>query len=249
MDDNPHLTIILPTYNEAENIAELIPQIQTRFSGVPFLLFVVDDASPDGTADVAHKLNEQYGNIEVLTPPMRRGLGAALRYAYDRVTTAYILSSDSDMSFSVNQMIELYGTIQAREHDMVLGSRWCPGGSYEAPGFRIRLKKMASAIGNIVVRVLAGLPVTDVSANFRVLRKDAWDRIDAVENTNAMLFEMVFKCHHGGLKVSSIPITFRDRRHGDSKLNLISEIPKFLVRMCYYILRYRLTGYKLKERS
>ena len=208
MDDNPHLTIILPTYNEAENIAELIPQIQTRFSGVPFLLFVVDDASPDGTADV--------GNFELLTPPMRRGLGAALRYAYDRVTTAYILSSDSDMSFSVNQMIELYGTIQAREHDMVLGSRWCPGGSYEAPGFRIRLKKMASAIGNIVVRVLAGLPVTDVSANFRVLRKDAWDRIDAVENTNAMLFEMVFKCHHGGLKESSIPITFRDRRHGDS---------------------------------
>ncbi len=180
---------------------------------------------------------------------MRRGLGAALRYAYDRVTTAYILSSDSDMSFSVNQMIELYGTIQAREHDMVLGSRWCPGGSYEAPEFRIRLKKMASAIGNIVVRVLAGLPVTDVSANFRVLRKDAWDRIDAVENTNAMLFEMVFKCHHGGLKVSSIPITFRDRRHGDSKLNLISEIPKFLVRMFYYILRYRFTGYTLKERS
>ena len=60
MDDNPHLTIILPTYNEAENIAELIPEIQARFSGVPFLLCVVDDASPDGTADVARKLNEQY---------------------------------------------------------------------------------------------------------------------------------------------------------------------------------------------
>ena len=246
MSDNPRLTIILPTYNEAENIAELIPRIQDRFSHVPFRLLVVDDASPDGTANVAHNLNGRYGNIEVLTPPWRRGLGAALRYAYDRATTAYILSSDSDMSFSVDQMLELYETIQARGHDMVLGSRWCPGGSYEAQEFRIRLKKMASAIGNIVVRGLAGLPVTDVSANFRVLRKDAWDRIDAVENTNAMLFEMVFKCHHGGLKVSSIPINFLDRRHGDSKLNLVSEIPKFLVRMLYYILRYRFTGYRLK---
>ena len=58
---------------------------------------------------------------------------------------------------------------------------------------------------------------------------------------------MIFKCHHGGLKVSSIPVTFRDRRHGESKLNLVVEIPKFLVRMVYYVARYRLTGYKLED--
>ena len=246
MTDAPRLTIVLPTYNEAKNIAELIPQIEERFAAESFRLLVVDDESPDGTAAVAHELNERYGNVELLTPPERRGLGAAIRYAFDRVTTAYMLSSDSDMSFTVEEMARLYETIQTREHDLVLGTRHDLGGSYEAKGVRIRLKKLASVTGNIVVRLLAGLPVTDVSANFRVMRKDAWDRIETVENTNAILFEMIFKCHHGGLKGSSIPVAFHDRRHGESKLNLVSEIPKFLVRMLYYVLRYRLTGYKLK---
>ena len=100
MTDAPRLTIVLPTYNEAKNIAELIPQIEERFAAESFRLLVVDDESPDGTAAVAHELNERYGNVELLTPPERRGLGAAIRYAFDRVTTAYMLSSDSDMSFT-----------------------------------------------------------------------------------------------------------------------------------------------------
>jgi len=247
MSDAPRLTIILPTYNEAENIAEFIPKIEERFRGEPFRLVVVDDDSPDGTADVARELGERYGNIEVLTPPERKGLGAALRYAYDRVTTPYMLSSDSDQSFSVDEMALLYETILERDHDLVQGTRHEAGGSYEVTSFRIRLKKLASTVGNSVVRVVAGLPLTDVSANFRVLRRDAWDRIDTAENTNAILFEMIFKCHYGGLKVSSIPVTFHDRRFGESKLNLVSEIPKFLVRMLYYVVRYRFTGYRLKE--
>jgi dolichol-phosphate mannosyltransferase len=138
MSDAPRLTIILPTYNEAENIAEFIPKIEERFRGEPFRLVVVDDDSPDGTAAVA------------------RGLGAALRYAYDRVTTPYMLSSDSDQSFGVDEMALLYEAILERGHDLVQGTRHEAGGSYEATSFRIRLKKLASSVGNSVVRVVAG---------------------------------------------------------------------------------------------
>lgn len=247
MSEPTNLTILLPTYNEAENIAELVPEIEERFAGHSFRIVVVDDDSPDGTADVARRLGERYGNVEVLTPPERRGLGAALRYGYDRAKTPYILSSDADLSFSAEEMLRLYDTIRERGDDLVQGTRHESGGHYEVTGLRIWLKKAASVIGNQVVRLLAGLPVTDISANFRIIRKDAWDRIETVENTNAILFEMVFKCHHGGLRVSSIPVTFHDRRHGQSKLNLLTEIPRFLVRMFYYVLRYRLTGYRLKE--
>ena len=80
MRDAAELTIILPTYNEAQNIATFIPEIEQAFEGHAFRIFVVDDQSPDGTAEVARGLDEQYGNIEVLTPPDRKGLGAALRY-------------------------------------------------------------------------------------------------------------------------------------------------------------------------
>jgi len=247
MTDTAPLTIILPTYNEAENLAEFIPEIEERFEGRPFRILVVDDASPDGTAEVARHLNERYGNIEVLTPPERKGLGAALRLGYDHASTPYILSSDSDLSFGVDEMLRLYETIQERGDDLVQGTRHEAGGHYEVTGTRIWMKRASSVIGNFLVRHLAGLPVTDCSANFRVIRKDAWQRIRTRENTNAILFEMIFKCHHGGLKVSSIPVTFRDRRHGESKLNLVVEIPKFLVRMVYYVARYRLTGYKLEH--
>jgi dolichol-phosphate mannosyltransferase len=247
MTDNTALTIILPTYNEAENLAELIPEIEERFEGRGFRILVVDDASPDGTAEVARDLNQRYGNIEVLIPPERKGLGAALRLGYDHASTPYILSSDADLSFGVDEMLRLYETIQERGDDLVQGTRHEAGGHYEVTGARIWMKKASSVIGNFVVRRLAGLPVTDCSANFRVIRKDAWERIRTRENTNAILFEMIFKCHHGGLAVSSIPVTFRDRRHGESKLNLLVEIPKFLVRMVYYVARYRFTGYQLED--
>lgn len=247
MTDTSALTIILPTYNEAENLAEFIPEIEERFEGISFCILVVDDESPDGTAEVARRMNQRYGNIEVLTPPERKGLGAALRLGYDHASTPYILSSDSDLSFGVDEMLCLYETIQERGHDLVQGTRHESGGHYEVTDFRVRMKRASSVIGNFVVRHLAGLPVTDCSANFRVLRKDAWQRIKTRENTNAILFEMIFKCHHGGLKVSSIPVTFRDRRYGQSKLNLVVEIPKFLVRMVYYVARYRFTGYRLED--
>lgn len=247
MSDAPVLTVVLPTYNEAPNIAELVPRIEKQFSDVPLRITVVDDASPDGTADTARRLNESYGNIEVLTPPERKGLGAALRYGYDHATTPYILSSDADLSFSAEDMRRLYDAIRERGHDLVQGTRHEAGGDYEVTNVRIRLKKLASVLGNFVVRQLAGLPVTDVSANFRVIRKDAWDRIETREDTNTILFEMIFKCHHGGLAVSTIPVTFRDRRYGQSKLNLAVEIPRFLGRMLRYVLRYRFTGYKLRQ--
>lgn len=246
MGDPTDLTIILPTYNEAANLAELVPEIEDRFRSRRIRILVVDDDSPDGTAAAAHLLNERYGNVEVVTPPERKGLGAALRYGYDRADTPYILSSDADLSFSADDMRTLYEAILERGDDLVQGTRHGAGGSYEAPNLRIRFKRLSSVVGNVVVRAVAGLPVTDCSANFRVIRKDAWERIETRENTNAILFEMIFKCHHGGLRVSSIPVTFRDRRHGESKLNLVVEIPKFLVRMFYYVARYRFTGYRLK---
>jgi dolichol-phosphate mannosyltransferase len=241
------LTIILPTYNEAANIEEFVPQIEACFEGHDFRIMVVDDDSPDGTAAVARRLGERYGNVEVLTPPERKGLGAALRLGYDRASTPYILSSDADLSFSADEMLRLYETILERGDDLVQGARHEAGGGYEVTGPRIRLKKLASVVGNLIVRHLAGLPVTDCSANFRVMRKDAWERIETRENNNAILFEMIFKCHHGGLRVSSIPVTFRDRRHGQSKLSLAKEIPRFLVRMFYYVGRYRFLGYRLRE--
>jgi dolichol-phosphate mannosyltransferase len=249
MRNAAELTIILPTYNESQNLAAFIPEVEESFEGHEFRIFVVDDQSPDGTAEVARRLNEQYGNIDVLTPPDRRGLGAALRYGYDRAITPFILSSDADLSFGADEMLRLYQTILERGDDLVQGTRHERGGRYEVTGVRVWFKKLSSVVGNVVVRHLAGLPVTDCSANFRVIRREAWQRIETRENNNAILFEMIFKCHHGGLRVSSIPVHFRDRRYGESKLNLVREIPRFLVRMFYYVLRYRLTGYQLKERQ
>ena len=231
------LTIVFPTFNEKKNIEELVPLVQEMFKDVPLKILIVDDNSPDGTAEAGRALNEKYHNVSVLVPEVREGLGAALRKGYNVCDTTFILTSDADQSYLVEDMRALYAKIIDGNHDLVQGSRYSVGGSYEAVDFRVRVKRSLSTLGNRLIIAMTRLPVRDCSANFRIIRRAVWEDLKIDTNTNVMLFELVFKCHHNGYEVTSIPITFKDRIHGDSKLNMASEIPRFIFYSVYYLVR------------
>ncbi len=238
------VSIILPTYNERENIQVLIPEVQTAFAGVPLEVVVVDDSSPDGTAEAARVLNSVYGNIRVILRLKKEGIGAAIRHGLDEARHDILITSDSDMSFQAADMVRLYQKI-LEGNDMVIGSRHSSGSQYDRTHWDIKLKYLVSHFGNRFLTAVTGIKLNDFSANFRAVRRNVWRFLKITEKTNTILLEMILKATYGGVRVTEIPVTFGERLHGESKLNLSVEAPKFLVKMVKYVFRYRFTGYNI----
>jgi dolichol-phosphate mannosyltransferase len=244
-DALPSVSVILPTYNERENIEVLIPDIESVFAGIPLEILVVDDTSPDGTAEAARALSARYGNVRVILRQKKEGIGAAIRHGLEEAGHEVLISSDSDMSFRAPDMLRLYRKI-LEGYDLVIGSRHSQGARYEQTHLDIKVKYLISYLGNRCLRVVTGLKLHDFSANFRAIRRNVWRFLDVRERTNTILLEMILKAAYGGLRVAEIPVTFAERLHGESKLNLAVEAPKFLLKMVKYVCLYRFTGYNLR---
>ena len=240
------VSVVLPTYNERENIQLLIPKIEETFQGYPLEIIVVDDASPDATAQAAESLNQNYKNIRVIRRPGRAGLGSAIRCGYDEARHEILVSCDSDGSFLPIDLLRLVKTIE-QGYDLVLGSRHSVGGSYEAPRWTIRLKYAISLAGNAVLRMAIGLRLHDYSANCRAIRKEAWRSLQTTEQRNVFLLEMVLRASEKGNRITEIPVSFHDRRYGQSKLNLWVEVPKYLGVCGVYVVRYWFTAGRRKR--
>jgi dolichol-phosphate mannosyltransferase len=235
----PILSIVLPTYNELENIYILIPKIEEKFSNVEHEIIVVDDDSPDGTGLAVEELNKKYENIRLITRRGGKGIGAALKEGYDCALGEIIMSSDADLSFTVEDMHRLYEKIK-EGYDLVVGVRHGLLYSYyEMKKPIVIVKGTISRIGNAFLRILSGIDIHDFSANFRAVRKEAWDRIELKENTNVILFEMIIKAKHKGMKIAELPVSFKDRIYGKSKLRLTREISKAAFKTLGYIYKYR----------
>ncbi len=229
----PSVSVVVPTYNERENILQLVPQLAAAFREYAYEIVVVDDDSPDRTGEAVTMLMQAYPSLRLVTKPSREGIGAALRVGYRQARGDIIVSCDADLAFDVEDLVRLVEAV-TKGDDLVVGSRHMEGARYEAGTWRVRCKRSVSRLGNAIVRVVFGMPVHDVSANCRAIRQTVWRQIQTRENTNALLLEMILRCHHGGFRVRELPVTFRDRRYGTSKLRLPIEVAKFLLAMVRY---------------
>lgn len=229
------VTIVLPTYNEAENIKDflnevfkVIPQIE----GFEINTLIVDDNSPDGTANIVKKMQESNPNIYLLENNTR-GLGKAYRagfkYAIDNLNAEVLIEMDSDFSHTPEKLREILPPIN-KGYDFVIGSRYIKGGSIPTDWPFIR--KMNSKYGNIFARFVAGLmQVKDCTSGFRAIRADFIKQIDLEHlNVNGYAFQMniLFECIKLGAKTYEIPIDFVDRVKGKSKLR-IDDVIEFLI--------------------
>ena len=232
------VSIIIPTYNEKENITLFIPLIEKLFQKSSRLkeIIVVDDKSPDGTGEAVLELNKIYKNIHLITKEKKEGIGAALRVGYNAAIGDIILSSDADLSFSVEDMKKLVEKIDER-YDLVVGARHLNEEDYQSNYVKTGIKRTISKYGNKIVALLLRYNIHDFSANFRAMKKEVWHSINTQENTNALLLEMIIKAHQKRFKVTEIPVMFKDRIYGQSKLNLWIEAPKFLVKVIQFSLK------------
>jgi dolichol-phosphate mannosyltransferase len=211
--------VIVPTYNECENIARLIETVLAQDRRLEIL--VVDDGSPDGTSEIVDGIIAGNGRVNILKRPSKMGLGTAyiagFRWALERGYD-YVLEMDADFSHDPAHLPEFLRAISAS--DLVLGSRYRDGkiSVINWPIARLALSYFA----NVYARAVTGLPVWDATGGFKCFRRHVLQAIDlskVVSNGYAFQIEMSFRAWKRGFRLVEIPIVFVDRTEGQSKMS------------------------------
>jgi len=212
--------IVTPTYQEADNIAELLRRVRAAVPEADIL--VVDDNSPDGTADVAEETARELGRVSVLRRPKKIGLGDAYRAGFSvGIEQGYevLVQIDADLSHDPAALPSLLDAIDSGA-DTVIGSRYVPGG--EIPHWPWR-RRALSRWGNRYTSFVLGMPIKDATSGYRAYRADMLKAIE-YETTRAKGYgfqmELAYRVRRQGGRIVEVPIVFTDRVRGHSKLTL-----------------------------
>jgi dolichol-phosphate mannosyltransferase len=211
--------IIIPTYLEAENIADILGDVRTSVPHADVL--VVDDSSPDGTAELAKATGDELGQIDTLVQPGKGGLGVAYRAGFVHGFSRdyeVIVQMDADFSHDPAALPELLGKIDAGA-DVAIGSRYVPGGSI--PNWPTT-RRVLSRVGNFYASTLLGLGIRDATSGFRAYRAGVLRTVES-GTTRATGYgfqvELAYRAHRLGARMVEVPITFNDRVRGVSKMS------------------------------
>ncbi|MDP8959012.1 MAG: polyprenol monophosphomannose synthase [Actinomycetota bacterium] len=212
----PDVVAVIPTYNEVENLARVVAA--TLDQG--YRVLVVDDASPDGTGELADRMAIREPRLTVLHRSRKEGLGRAYSSGFRRALqmgAEVVCEMDADSSHDPSDLPRLVRTVQEGA-DVALGSRYVKGGATpDWPAHR----RFLSRAGNLYARTILGLPVRDVTGGFRAFRPAALQALEPAtcrSSGYAFQVEMVWRAVRAGMRVVEVPVVFRDRRHGSSKM-------------------------------
>lgn len=210
------VTVVIPTYNERENLAHIVPAVTHQ----GFRVLVVDDNSPDGTGDLARRLAEGDSRVSMLHRREKQGLGPAYTAGFDRALAdgaEIIVEMDADFSHDPTDLPRLVAAIDEGA-DLAIGSRYVPGGS--TPEWPLH-RRFLSRGGNLYVRFMLGIRIKDATAGFRAYRAAALEKLPyrmAEASGYGFQVEMAWRAVQQGLEIVEVPIAFRNRAHGTSKM-------------------------------
>jgi dolichol-phosphate mannosyltransferase len=216
---NPETWLILPTYNEAENIAPFVEAVQAELPPGAQVL-IVDDSSPDGTGEIADRLASEREGVRVLHRPLREGLGPAYIAGFREALAGgagLILEMDSDFSHEPAYLPRLLEAMETA--DLAIGSRYVDGGGVGDWG---AMRRAISRGGSAYARLVLGVGVQDLTGGFKCFRREVLETIDfdSVQARGyAFQVEMTYRAIRAGFSVVEVPIVFRDRRAGSSKMD------------------------------
>jgi dolichol-phosphate mannosyltransferase len=211
--------IVLPTYNEAGNIERFIEAVQPVLPASARIL-IVDDSSPDGTGEIADRLAAAEPNLSVLHRPHKEGLGPAYIAGFRQALAEgaeLVVEMDSDFSHNPSYLPALLAATD--QADLAIGSRYVAGGGVEDWG---AMRRVISRGGSIYAQLVLGLSVKDLTAGFKCFRREVLEKIDldAIESRGyAFQVEITYRTIQQGFDVVEVPIVFRDRQVGSSKID------------------------------
>ncbi len=211
--------LIIPTYDEAENVEAIVAAAREHLPQ-PRRILIVDDSSPDGTGKIADRLAAEHDDVEVLHRESKEGLGPAYVAGFRRALEGgaeLVLQMDADFSHDPADLPRLLAA--AEDADLVLGSRYVPGGGVSEWG---PLRRAISRGGSAYARVVLGARVQDLTGGFKCIRRRVLETIDLDAVTSrgyAFQIEITYAAIRGGFRVVEVPIVFHDRRVGNSKMS------------------------------
>jgi dolichol-phosphate mannosyltransferase len=213
--------LILPTYNEADNLEQMVQAVLPRLAegGGESRILIVDDASPDGTGAIADRLASENAELSVLHRARKDGLGRAYLAGFQAALDGgaeLVLQMDCDFSHDPADVPRLIAASETA--DVALGSRYVPGGGVENWALRRRIQSRG---GCAYARLILGVPVRDLTGGFKCWRRAALEALD-FDGVDAhgygFQIEMTYRAIKAGLSVTEVPIVFRERREGQSKM-------------------------------
>ncbi|CAK1543517.1 unnamed protein product [Leptosia nina] len=228
-------SILLPTYNERENLPIIIWLIIKYLdgSGIDFEVIIIDDGSPDGTLDIAKQLQDIYGSKKIVLRPREKklGLGTAYIHGIKHATGNFIIIMDADLSHHpkfIPQFIELQ---KENDYDIVTGTRYINGGGVYGWDFK---RKLISRGANFLTQMLLRPGVSDLTGSFRLYKKDVLQKLveSCVSKGYVFQMEMIIRARQLNYSIGEVPITFVDRVYGESKLGG-TEIVQFVKALLY----------------
>jgi dolichol-phosphate mannosyltransferase len=213
--------LILPTYDEAESIDALVRAALPRLeaAGVPHTILIVDDNSPDGTGRIADRLAEQHPQVRVLHRARKQGLGRAYLAGFTVALdngAELVMEMDSDFSHDPADLPRLIAAAGAA--DLVLGSRYVPGGGVANWGL---VRRTLSWGGSAYARIILGVPVRDLTGGFKCFNRRVLEALDLSQvhaDGYGFQIELTYRAIQAGFTVTEVPIVFRERRVGQSKM-------------------------------
>jgi dolichol-phosphate mannosyltransferase len=222
----PEISIIVPTYNESENIRDLLLAVSKILEGYDYEIIIVDDNSPDGTAGIVRKNTSIDKRIRLLVRSGKLGLGSAILEGFSMAEGNYLLMIDADLSHRPEDIKRLID--RRKEADIIIGSRYIKGGRTICWPVK---RRIISRIAIVLVKLFFNLSVKDPVSGFALYKKETIERLNGKLRPMGykLLLEVLAKSP--GVTVIEIPITFINRRTGRSKLSL-DEILKF-IKLCW----------------
>jgi len=228
MEQSSEIGIMLPTYCESQNIEKLIREIEGL--GLDASILVIDDSSPDGTADIVRKLQHVYGNILLCVRPGKAGLGTAITDGFKMFLSLknppiYVVTMDADYSHKPDDLPRLIKPMNEGS-DLVVGSRYCQGGGTEdwSP-----FRKTISKVANLITRARVDAGISDYTSGMRCYSTRLVKNMinDLHSHTYEIQIETIRQAHRRGFRIRETPIVFVNRKKGKSKLS-VNEIKDFL---------------------
>ncbi|MBI4257807.1 MAG: polyprenol monophosphomannose synthase [Thaumarchaeota archaeon] len=235
------VVVVIPTYNEKENIVDLIPKVRSVLSdaGYENHVLIVDDSSPDGTGEAVHELSRTDSSIHLLTRSEKKGLGSAyldgFKYALQSKPDI-LVQMDADFSHPPESLPTLIKAVHD-EADVAIGSRYVEGGGTEGWS---KYRQLVSSVANVLVHLILGLKTKDTTTGFRALRRSVADALQNYRLSSSgydYQVETLYFYLKQGFKVREVPFTYRRRISGETKLS-VGEIFHFT----WTLLRLRLKG-------
>ena len=236
------LAVIIPTYNEKEALPKLIEELVREVKKIAekFFIIIMDDASPDGTGQIAEELSKKYGNITVVHREKKLGLGSAykegFRLALDKFAPDFIVQMDADHSHDPKEIPQMMQMIQG--YDYVVASRHVPGSSIRGWG---TYRKMLHSTAGTIARLCAGIKISDPTSGFRIFRRDVLNSVNFAQiKSKGFAFQIEILCllKRMGFNGIELPTRFVNRNEGKSKMGITEAIQ--FIKTCILLLARRI---------